>query len=257
MRSLNNLLVPTEHGLMIVNRHEASFAFGVSKSLLDDGVYELREISLLREIIGWLQDDCVLLDVGANIGVHTLEFARACFHKNGRVHAFEPQRVLYYMLVGNVALNSFYNVICHQLAIGRSVGTIQVPTINYGVPTSFGSVELGQCGQREAIGQELHLRDDDERVELATIDSFALTRVDLIKIDVEGMELDVLDGARQTIDRDKPVLFVEHYKSDITILKNWLLSAGYKIYEATWQNWVAVHLDNPSVKINGLPEVSA
>lgn len=104
LMQINNVLVPTAHGLMIINRHETNYAFGVSKFLVEDGVYEAQEVGVLREVIKFLPVGCVLLDVGANIGVHTLEFARACQPLGGTVHAFEAQRIIFQMLAGNAAL---------------------------------------------------------------------------------------------------------------------------------------------------------
>jgi FkbM family methyltransferase len=59
-----------------------------------------------------------VLDIGANIGVHTLELSRGTHALGGEVHAFEAQRQVFYMLAGNVAINSHFNVHCHHAAMG-------------------------------------------------------------------------------------------------------------------------------------------
>jgi FkbM family methyltransferase len=255
MPKLNNVLLSTPHGLMIINRHEANFPFGVARALAQDGVYEPQEIWLLREVINHLPPGCVLLDIGANIGVHTLEFARASAHKGGMVHAFEAQRVVYYMLAGNVAINNHENVICHHKAVGAAPGELTLPKIDYGIPTSFGSIELGEGRQREAIGQNPEWHDSNEKVPVITVDSLGLPRADLLKIDVEGMEMQVLQGAQATISQHKPFICIEFFKSDATALKTWLRTAGYRLYLLNQLNWVAVHPENPAVQISGLPPV--
>lgn len=255
MAKLNNVLVPTAHGLMIVNRHETNFAFGVARALVEGGIYEPQEIGLLREVIKRLPPGCVLLDIGANIGVHALEFARASAHKGGVVHAFEAQRIVYYMLAGNVALNSLENVYCNHCAVGGAPGELALPRIDYGVPTSFGSLELGEGQQREAIGQNPDWQGSSEKVAVVSVDSLRLPRADLLKIDVEGMEMQVLEGARDTIARHKPVICIEFFKSDANALKAWLQTAGYRLYLLNHANWIALHPENQSVQISGLPVV--
>lgn len=255
MPKLNNVVIPTPHGLMIINRHETSFDFGVARSLVEDGIFEAEEVGLLRDVIDYLPPQCVLLDIGANIGVHTLEFARACAHKGGTVHAFEAQRIVYYMLAGNVALNSHENVFCHHQAVGESPGELALPTIDYSTPSSFGSIELGGNRQQEPIGQVPTWQGSEETVPLVSVDSLELARADLLKIDVEGMEMAVLLGARATIEQHKPVICIEFIKSDAAALKTWLQAAGYALYLINRLNWIAVHPGNTAVKINGLPLV--
>jgi methyltransferase FkbM-like protein len=64
------------------------------------------------------------------------------------------------------------------------------------------------------------------------LDEFKLPRVDLIKIDVEGMELEALEGARGIIGQSRPVMLIEKIKADATQLRQWLQGRGYKIIEA-------------------------
>ncbi|AYQ30271.1 MULTISPECIES: FkbM family methyltransferase [unclassified Polaromonas] len=252
MSNSHNILLNTAHGLMIVNRHEIDHDFGVAKSLAEDGVYEPEELRLLTDAIGYLKPAPVLLDVGANIGVHTLEFARHSARTGGQVHAFEAQRILHGMLCGNVALNNHLNVRCHHAAVGAETGELEMPAIDYGRPTSFGSIELGTRSQREPIGQELQWSGTGEKVALITLDSLALPRVDLIKIDVEGMEQAVLQGARQTLLRCHPVLSIEHIKSDVLALREWLRAMNYVIYPLGRMNYLCIHSANPVVSMVGV-----
>src|SRR6266436_2893595 len=136
-----------------------------------------------------------VLEVGANIGVFTVPLAHFV-RPGGKVIAFEPQRIMFQMLCGNLALNAIDNVFAQNSAVSRSTGSIAVPSVDYAKPGNFGAVSL--AGSREG-----------EIVPLVTIDSLALPSCHLIKIDVEGMELDVLEGATGTLQQLRPLLYIE------------------------------------------------
>jgi hypothetical protein len=71
-----------------------------------------------------------------------------------------------------------------------------------------------------------------------------LPRVDLIKIDVEGMEMEALEGARQMIETSRPVLLIESIKVDRDALRAWLQDCGYRLIDAGI-NILAIHLSDP------------
>jgi len=157
-----------------------------------------------------------VLDVGANIGVNTIPLARHAGAR-GKVIAFEPQRIIHQMLCANLALNGLTNVVALWSAAGAEAGGIRVPPIDYEAVDNFGGIELGG--------------DKGERVPVATIDQFQLDRCRLIKIDVESMELDVIRGASETIDRLQPRLYFENNRKDKSpALLGHLLNLGYRLY---------------------------
>jgi FkbM family methyltransferase len=131
-----------------------------------------------------------VLDVGAHIGTHTLALAKAV-GPEGRVYAFEPQRKIHRELVHNLELNDVHNVVPLRFAVGDTVAVIEM---NPSVEKNEGHTAIGAGG---------------DKAELRTIDSFGFRNVSLMKIDVESFEDHVLVGARATILRDKPTLFVE------------------------------------------------
>jgi FkbM family methyltransferase len=250
-RSRYNVVMGTEQGTFIVNKND----LGVGWQLSTNGAYDPDEVELFRGLVGSLhRDDAVVLDIGANIGIHAVTLADMVGPK-GTVHAFEAQRIVFYMLAGNIALNSIENVHCHHMAVGAAVGKIQIPQFDYDKPLSFGSVEFG-AEQREQIGQ---LRRNDpsrqEHVDLVSIDSMAFPAVHLMKIDVEGMELDVLLGAEGTIRRDQPTIFVEYLKGDRKALARWLLVAGYRLFIHR-HNWLCLP-PKSSVVVQGSSEITS
>src|SRR5258708_33505318 len=141
-----------------------------------------------------------VVEVGANVGMLTVPLARLA-GPGGKVIAFEPQRIVYQMLCGNVALNALSNVIAHNSAAGRAAGSITVPPVDYGNMGNFGGVSLGGSAEGETVA-------------LVTIDQLGLAKCDFMKIDVEGMELDVLEGAATTLQQFRPRLYVENDRGD-------------------------------------------
>lgn len=138
----------------------------------------------------------LVVDVGANLGTHTIGLARRV-GPTGAVLAFEPQRYLSQLLVTSVTLNDLGWVRVIHGAVGASPGTVVVPDIDYAQPGSYGALALGSWEQ-------------GEKVAVFTIDGLELGRCSLLKVDVEGMELAVLEGAKKTLARLRPIVFVEN-----------------------------------------------
>lgn len=212
-------MVLTRHGPMMYNRHD----YIIGASLETYGEWCEQEIALLSRFV---ERGMTVCDVGAHIGTHTLFFSRAV-GPAGRVHAFEPQPFVFHFLAGNVALNSLQNVRCRPVAAGAAAGTAVMPDVSYAGSRNFGAIALEQAGA-------------GERVPVAAIDDLALGPVHLMKIDVEGMEKDVLDGAARTIAACRPVLYVENNrKAQSGPLIETLAGHGYEMY------WHALAYYNP------------
>lgn len=205
-----NRLTDTKYGPMIYNKNDMY----VGKSLEKYGEYSDFEMVLLRQLI---PKGGLVVEVGSNMGAHTVPIAQAV-GDSGLVVAFEPQRALHSIICANAALNQLFNVIPFCRALGNRCGSVIVPNINYKAENNFGSLALGNW-------------ETGEQVELQTLDSFALPLCSLIKIDVEGMEKEVLEGAKNTIARFRPVLYVENDKKDKQIeLTAFVKSLGYRVF---------------------------
>ncbi len=138
----------------------------------------------------------VVVEAGANIGAHTVHIAKLV-GAHGLVLAFEPQRVIDELLCANIALNELFHVRPYHAALGRGPGTIKVPILDYRSEQNFGGLSLSESSA-------------GEDVPLFALDSFALPALRMLKVDVEGMEAEVLSGARETIVRLRPALYVEN-----------------------------------------------
>jgi FkbM family methyltransferase len=133
----------------------------------------------------------VAVDVGANEGVYTHAFART----GARVEAFEPEPTCAETLRSYARHHP--NVFVHTHALGAADGwDVLVVPVQDGRPITSHARLNGAHGTRH-------------RVPVRTLDSLALPRADVIKIDVEGRERDVVTGARDTIARCRPLLIVE------------------------------------------------
>lgn len=141
----------------------------------------------------------IVIEVGANIGCHTVALAKSV-GTNGKVYAFEPQRACYSLLEAQIALNQLENIYAHRRGVGRTKGNLWVPKINYGVVGNFGGVELSNSQSANS-----------EEVEIVTLDGMlGDTRCALLKIDVEGMEEDVIRGGLDIINKNSPIIYVEN-----------------------------------------------
>jgi FkbM family methyltransferase len=202
---------------------------------LETGAYDPEEINLIlsqlndrRALKG---DGLVAVDCGANIGVMTLEMGRH-LQGWGSVIAFEAQEWLFYALCGNVALANAFNVQVRHAAVTQAPCVLSVPSLDYTKPASLGSFELNWWENVEFIGQSISYdRRNLKPLNAVSIDSLVLPRLDFLKVDVEGMELDVLKGAELTIEQYKPTLWVEWIKSDKAALLDFMGRFGYQTYE--------------------------
>lgn len=165
----------------------------IGKLLDQYGEFAERELTVLRSII---EPGDVVLDIGANIGTYTIPLSRMVA-PGGWVIAFEPARQVFNVLCANIAMSGALNILAHQKAVGGAQGTAKIPLFNMDVPeNNFGVSTVGG--------------NDGEPVSVISVDACDLKRCDFIKIDVEGMEADVLAGARQTIANFQPVMWIEN-----------------------------------------------
>lgn len=223
-------LVNTWHGGLIIPVNDRwGDVLGVGGELVANGAYDPDMVEATNDVLRRRRerygDGVVALDVGANIGIYTVEWART-MASWGAVLAFEPQRWLFNALCGNLAIHSLFNADARHAAVGREVGTAMVPRVDYTRSSTYGGLSLSDPGKD--IGQPL---DGGVAVPMTTVDSFGLHRVDLIKIDVEGMECAVLDGAVATIMRCKPIILAEWTIVGKDALANALTPAGYHLLE--------------------------
>jgi FkbM family methyltransferase len=248
-RKLAFVLAATDHGPMILNRldyhaRDNNALFGVGIQILETGAFAPEEVNLALRLLDmrrrYFGDGVIAIDCGANIGAHTVEWAKRMTGW-GSVIAFEAQERVFYALAGNIAMNNCFNARAVHAAVAAHPGTMKIPAPDYLQPGSFGSLELTKRDTNEFIGQPIDYSEANlVEVQTESIDSIGLARIDMIKIDVEGMELDVLDGAAASIAQHRPIVLVEWIKSDKAKLGAWLTERDYQVF-VIGMNFLAIH----------------
>jgi FkbM family methyltransferase len=193
---------------MVYNVHDEY----VGRALDLYGEYSEAEVEMFRQVV---RPGSIVVEAGANLGAHTVFLAQHV-GPNGRVLAYEPQRMIFQLLAANLALNNIPTVTCRQEALGREPGRLFVPPIDYSKDANFAGIRLG--------GYEF-----GDEVPVVTLDSVGLARCEFLKVDVEGMERQVLEGARDLIARCKPVLYVENQDAPEDLAR-YIRSLEYTLY---------------------------
>ncbi len=169
------------------------------------GEWAEAEVDLFR---GLLPANGICVEVGSNMGLHAIPLSIICEH--GRIFAYEPQRPIFHILCGNIALNNRLNIVARNLAVGEQCGEIEIETSDYEGAWNYGAFSLVSGFSAEARFNG-SVRND--KVAMVALDKdpelASLSRVDFIKVDAEGHEPQVLRGARNLIARHKPNIFLE------------------------------------------------
>ncbi len=244
------VLASTHIGTMIVNRHDRVVTedaatgnisgYGVGFQLLERGAFDADELrytlSLLELKRRYRGDGVVAADVGANIGAFTVPWAQ---HMEGwgSVFAFEAQERIFYALAGNIVLNNRTNARAFLgVVTDRDDDMSRVDQLDFDLPGSYGSLSLISKEKSADVGQDLTHLGSAHVVHTHSLEVFfSISRLDLVKIDVEGME------------REHPILIVEHLKSDKAELHRWMEARGYSVI-VDGLNYLGVHRDDPCLK---------
>ncbi|HEY1798499.1 MAG TPA: FkbM family methyltransferase [Stellaceae bacterium] len=198
------------HGRMMFLPHDQY----VGRALDLYGEYGEIEARTLAQLV---KPGQTVVEVGANMGAHTVHLGRLV-GPSGQVIAFEPQRAMFYLLCANLALNDLFHVMAYRIALGDAPGNAPVPLVDVHQPANFGGKALFDPGPTE-------------QVLVRRVDGLALPALHLLKIDVEGMEMQVLRGARETIARYRPIIYAENdRRGKSPALIRLLVEYGYDLY---------------------------
>lgn len=189
---------------------------------LKAGPYQKQNLLHLRELC---PNPRKMLDIGMNIGMNTWEYATFA----QEVHGFEPVPTTYQVALDNIALNQNHQdsskgwwkdpstgqwasllptgkINTYNVALGPVPGTVEMH-----IKKNDGHNRVANDGYTTPSGKAVKINTGYQRVSVpqVTLDSYNFTDVDIIKIDVEGYELQVLEGATQTIANNRPIVQIE------------------------------------------------
>ena len=198
---------------------------GLALAISHYGTYEEVEAKIMEEKI---KTGNIVVDIGANIGLHTLNMARIVGN-TGQVFAFEPDPSNFKILEKNVKINNYQNIILEQRAVGdKHERTTLYQSDHPGMHRIFPQT-------KQAKGQV--------KVELISLDKYFIDsnladRINFIKIDVEGLEFSVLQGMKNILKNNKKIkILFEFMPKNIMEagftpieLLNYLISHNFKLY---------------------------
>ena len=219
-----NRLVKARHGWFLANPGDLY----LGRALLTYGEYSELELKLLEQL---LRPGLDAIEIGANIGSHTVPLARRLAVLGRRLLVVEAQAVIFQSLCANLALNGLSNVLAENLACSDRPGILTFSAPDHDAEFNSGGVAMREDGSGSHSVRAARL---DDVIPPGLLPG-------LIKIDVEGFELKVLQGAAQTIARHRPVLYLENDRRETSpALIEHLWAAGYTLY------WHTPYLFNPA-----------
>lgn len=199
----------------------------VPATALSLGSYEQEEMDMSLALLNMLDDESVIFDVGANLGWYTLNILKDVSSR--KVYSFEPIEETYYKLKKNIEINKVENANAFNIGFYKENKTMD---FFYDIIASGASslADLRKLETTKKVLCELRRMDD-------FIKEHDINRLDFIKCDVEGSELFVYEGASDSINRFKPIVFSEmlrkwsakfeyHPNDIIKLFKNW----GYQCF---------------------------
>lgn len=193
----------------------------ISNSINAQGFWEPHLWYFYKEFI---KPNYTIIDGGANLGFHSIQFAKLA--NKGNIYCFEPQPLIYNLLSTNSLLNGYSDIIKqYRLGLGDKLNQQLKMTPLKEQFFSENCINYGGRGLTDA-------NEGEEEVHLTTIDNLNLSKLDLIKLDVQGFEMNALKGGEKTIKNNYPLMFIENYPDSeqdqkvIDLVKEW----GYEVY---------------------------
>jgi FkbM family methyltransferase len=210
----------------------------LKKELYEDDIHQLALKLLINEPSG------TVLDIGANLGTFCVPLARKI--PKLKFHAFEPQRIVNYQLCANIIINSLDNVHTYELALSNKDDQLNLVMPDYAKETNIGAFSIDT--EVRSNEYECATVSVTNKIDLVPLDFFAFSDVKLIKIDVEGHELEVLQGGLETIKANNypPIIFEAWtwkpwYQEKRKALLDYLEGLGYQIQQLGENNLAKHH----------------
>ena len=231
----------------------------INREIKNKGEFALLEREICKFFI--LKNELlegVVLDIGANLGAFSLPLSKIQEAHNINFMCFEPQKTVFQQLCANVILNQSSNISTYNIALGERSGVLNLPQLDLANSDNIGGFSLDETIRRNreekpGFSSRNFYTGEIETVDLKTLDQYGVNKnIVFIKIDVEGNELEVIQGACDTLQKHSfpPILFevwdhIEWYKDKALKTKNALLDLGYELFKIG-ENYLAQHKGNES-----------
>jgi FkbM family methyltransferase len=204
----------------------------ISYSLKEYGEWAQQEVDLLLRFI---KPGDRVADVGAFIGTHSRVFSSAV-GVEGIVYAFEPRNEIVEILLENVNFSPIQNIKVFQCGLGHEHKEIKIANTFEDSKNNFGGF---------SINAPMMMTESGDTIQLRTLDEVSIMHLDFLKLDVEGMEIDVLLGGDATLSRDRPIIFAEvnSLRSGIPLL-HWCLNHQYAMLCALYSAYNPQNYNN-------------
>lgn len=221
----------------------------ISQTLFKFGAWDLNSVKLARLFLNDIPAP-IVLDIGANLGTFALPVAKHIASSGGQVICYEPQRIVYYQLCGNIVLNRIDNCIAMNQAVGDQNATLKIPEIEYSSNRNIGAFSLHEK-YRKLHGIEPSMKQSHHTVQMVCLDQVNLpARVHLIKLDVEGFEYPVIKGAQTFLKSHQfpPIMFeawsFDWFQEEKKSLFDLIEKNGYQVTQYDTSNFIAQHPQN-------------
>ena len=219
-----------DNAIGLVNAKHGNFMFYNYDEFVGMSIREYGEWSekLLQRLLLLLNESDYVVDIGSHVGLMTIPIAKKIGDK-GLVYSFEPQKMIYNLQCGNLALNNIKNVENFNAAMGRFSEELFVDDIDYSEVGNFGGF-----GIKKDYDFSNFIKTTNQKkikVEVKNLDQFlTLKKCNLMKLEAELLEMEVLEGGIKFLEKFRPIIVAENNPKDPYKLNKYLMSKNYKLF---------------------------
>lgn len=208
----------------------------ISSTMYFNGVWA-KPLLIISQLFYQDIPEPLIIDIGANLGAYSIPIAKDIHSIGGKIYAFEPQRIIFYQLCGNIFLNRLDNVYAFCQALSDETGLLKLPSIDYSNSGNIGGFSINEKILEKTNSVVTINNQFEPDIPLLKLDSISVPKSPcLIKIDVEGFELKVLSGGLSFLEQHGyPPLLLEAWTADWfenerNQLLNFIRDLGYETF---------------------------
>lgn len=205
-----NILKKCKRGLFCYNTNDII----VGKSLYHYGEYSEGQTIVFHDFI---KEGDTVLDIGANCGYFTTIFS-SLVGQDGKVYAFEPQKMMFYKLCTNVSINNISNVECIREIISDTEEEFYLPDLKEDSEFNYSGINFWSYKNKK----------EGKIIKSKKLDDYEFEKINFLKISVESMEINVLEGASKSILKSRPIVYLRaDIKDNENICRQFFANKNY------------------------------